>query len=168
MQGPMAPVVVTDTSRRPGLSVLLRRCMPNRPFRPCRYPGCPRLTSGGYCMEHAQGSARTGRARDAARGSAARRGYGGEWRAVRAAVLLHEPQCRACGGRATEVDHIVPLRLGGTHALANLQPLCASCHRRKTASQQPGAGRKSTIMSMPQPAPSHNSRARDQTNRGPL
>jgi len=33
---------------------------------------------------------------------------------------------------AAEVDHIVPLARGGTHDLANLQPLCKSCHSKKT------------------------------------
>lgn len=103
--------------------------MPTRPPRPCRHPGCPRLTSGGYCMEHAQGSARTGRP------SAYQRGYTSEWQRIRRDVLDSEPRCRSCGAHATEVDHIVPLRLGGTHALSNLQPLCASCHRKKTSRQ---------------------------------
>lgn len=103
--------------------------MPTRPPRPCRHPGCPRLTSGGYCMEHAQGSARTGRP------SAHQRGYTSEWRRIRRQVLDTFPLCRLCGARATEVDHITPLRLGGTHDLANLQPLCASCHRKKTSRQ---------------------------------
>jgi len=34
---------------------------------------------------------------------------------------------------ATEVDHIVPLRAGGTNDAENLQALCKSCHSRKTA-----------------------------------
>ena len=31
-----------------------------------------------------------------------------------------------------DVDHIVPLSLGGTEELDNLQALCPSCHRKKT------------------------------------
>lgn len=34
---------------------------------------------------------------------------------------------------AKHVDHIVPLKDGGTHAFSNLQSLCRSCHSRKTA-----------------------------------
>jgi 5-methylcytosine-specific restriction endonuclease McrA len=33
--------------------------------------------------------------------------------------------CVACGGPAEHIDHLVPLILGGAHALDNLQPLCA-------------------------------------------
>jgi 5-methylcytosine-specific restriction protein A len=28
--------------------------MPRKPKRPCRYPGCPNLTDGVYCEEHAK------------------------------------------------------------------------------------------------------------------
>ena len=28
--------------------------MPRKPKRPCRYPGCPNLTEGVYCEEHAK------------------------------------------------------------------------------------------------------------------
>mgnify|MGYP001126352718 CR=1 FL=1 len=28
--------------------------MPRKPQRPCRYPGCPHLTDGVYCEEHAK------------------------------------------------------------------------------------------------------------------
>jgi len=60
-------------------------------------------------------------------------------------VLNREPLCREClkQGRltpATEVDHIVPLASGGTNDLENLQPLCHSCHSRKTAKEDGGFG----------------------------
>ena len=32
-----------------------------------------------------------------------------------------------------DVDHIIPLRLGGSCQMSNLQILCVTCHRRKTA-----------------------------------
>ena len=38
-----------------------------------------------------------------------------------------------CTERATEVDHIVPLRQGGTSEADNLQTLCKRHHSRKTA-----------------------------------
>lgn len=70
--------------------------------------------------------------------TAADRGYGREWRKLREIVLAREPLCRACRSRghvtaAAEVDHITPKALGGTDAETNLQPLCAPCHRAKTA-----------------------------------
>lgn len=63
------------------------------------------------------------------------------WAKRRAAILRQEPTCRHCAaaGRlraATEVDHIVPLHLGGGDERANLQPLCADCHKIKTAREQ--------------------------------
>ncbi|WP_366141808.1 HNH endonuclease signature motif containing protein, partial [Propionivibrio sp.] len=44
---------------------------------------------------------------------------------------------RACPSPtpATDVDHIVPIRRGGTNKHENLQPLCHACHSRKTATQ---------------------------------
>ena len=38
-----------------------------------------------------------------------------------------------CGDRATEVDHIIELALGGTNTIDNVQPLCKECHKAKTA-----------------------------------
>lgn len=45
-------------------------------------------------------------------------------------------RCAACGGdirRAYEVDHIVPLALGGSDEKGNLQLLCRRCNRSKGA-----------------------------------
>lgn len=75
------------------------------------------------------------------RPSAASRGYGHAWRAIRAAFLKTHPRC-PCGAPATEVDHIVSLRNGGTNAAANLQALCKPCHARKTATIDGGFGHK--------------------------
>jgi len=74
---------------------------------------------------------------DARRGTAASRGYDARWRKARAAYLKRHPICVVCLSMsrtraAQEVHHIIPLREGGTHAEANLQALCKSCHSRIT------------------------------------
>jgi 5-methylcytosine-specific restriction endonuclease McrA len=54
------------------------------------------------------------------------------WGRLRA---LPEPTRRAvCDGRTClEVDHVVPLALGGSGRVANQRVLCVSCHKRQTA-----------------------------------
>ena len=92
-------------------------------------------------------TAGTGFSRHDGRSSTAR-GYGQDWRRVRAAVLAAEPLCRMCAadGRvtpATDLDHIVAFQ--GLHDPkrldpANLRPLCRPCHMARTARQASGAG----------------------------
>ena len=60
-----------------------------------------------------------------------RPGY--DWHCRRRIVLYLEPNCRDCGRRAWEVDHIQPRACGGSDAWENLQPLCCACHHAKTA-----------------------------------
>lgn len=95
--------------------------------KPCRFQRCPnKAGASGYCSDHAA-------AYDQRRGSSTARGYGREWKAIRAAVLREEKVCRRCRKeRSTVVDHILPKRLGGTDARANLQGLCKGCHDEKT------------------------------------
>ena len=96
--------------------------------RACAYPMCPNEAAPGssYCEQHAW------RRKERGRKSAARRGYDRRWQRLRRYVLASEPLCRMCGAPATEVDHIVPKRLGGTDHPDNLQALCKRCHARKT------------------------------------
>jgi len=56
--------------------------MPSAPARPC--PRCPKLQP---CPVHSF---------DSVRGTSTKRGYGGNWRKIRAAVLIEEPVCREC------------------------------------------------------------------------
>ena len=78
---------------------------------------------------------------DHMRGGAAERGYDGRWRKARIAFLQRNPLCVECMRKgvltpATVVDHIIPHR--GDKDLfwneENWQPLCKSCHDRKTGS----------------------------------
>ena len=54
-----------------------------------------------------------------------------EWERLCAA---HDNRCARCGERKPlTVDHIVPIILGGTSDITNLQPLCQSCNSRKAS-----------------------------------
>lgn len=76
------------------------------------------------------------------------RGYGADWRKVRAGVLRREPWCRLCRTEgvfrhASEVDHIQPFHGAADPRRldpSNLRPLCVAHHRSRTALQAHGAG----------------------------
>jgi len=73
------------------------------------------------------------------RGSAARRGYGRRWRALRAAVLAAAPLCARCAARgllrpADVGHHRIPIASARDPMLldsANIEPLCRACHERE-------------------------------------
>lgn len=116
--------------------------MTSRPLRPCRYPGCFRLTKAGWCSEHIDRAPKPGRRSDQAK----------EWhklysldiwkKNLRPAQLLREPFCRECARhgyrvRATDVDHIKP-HCGDMALFSdpdNLESLCHACHSAKTAAE---------------------------------
>jgi 5-methylcytosine-specific restriction protein A len=112
--------------------------------KPCRQPGCPRIVKrGGYCVEHT--GPRDAGAYDRERGSSAARGYGGKWQRIRKIKMKRNPICEDPYGIHEQenivvmgdmVDHIIPLKLGGSNKLTNLQTLCYSCHNKKTAEEQ--------------------------------
>lgn len=57
-------------------------------------------------------------------------------RRIRPIILEQDDfTCQICGDTdgPLEIDHIVPLALGGTNDIENLQVLCRSCNRRKGA-----------------------------------
>lgn len=111
--------------------------MPYALKRPCRIPHCPNLTDDGACPEHP----RPAPVSEQNRPNANQRGYTWRWHRYRTRYLRREPLCRAClaQGRttvATEVDHITPVRQGGEFwDPENHQPLCKSCHSRKTQAE---------------------------------
>jgi 5-methylcytosine-specific restriction endonuclease McrA len=54
--------------------------------------------------------------------------------------LRQHPLCKECERQGfitptDEIDHIVPLTMGGTDADANVQGLCRECHTRKTVGE---------------------------------
>lgn len=78
--------------------------------------------------------------------TAAKRGYGTDWKKLRAEVLSGEPWCREHRLRgervaATHVDHIKGKSEGGTDERDNLQPLCYKCHMSKSG-KEGSRGRK--------------------------
>ena len=123
----------------------------------CGYPGCSRLIPQGenYCPLHKKKAAENKKAYQAQRekqrtwsaGTSAQRGYGYRWRQARQAFLRQHPFCIECEKRgiikpATDVDHIKPHK--GDMALfwdqSNWQPLCHTCHSKKTAREDGGFG----------------------------
>lgn len=123
--------------------------MPQRPNKICAQPGCREITRNKkYCDKH-QVTAEATRQRhvDNRRGSSTSRGYGWRWRNARVRFLRENPLCAMCSTvdsptSATVVDHIIPHR--NDEFLfwneQNWQPLCASCHSRKTAAEDGGFG----------------------------
>jgi 5-methylcytosine-specific restriction protein A len=113
--------------------------MASRALQSCGHPGCGVTTRGSRCPKHA---------REKGRGTSRNRPgdpfYSSQaWRRLRRAVLAEGPLCVACLERdlttaATEVDHVLDRvdRPDLQLARSNLQPLCKSCHSRKTRRTQ--------------------------------
>lgn len=122
-----------------------------RPKRPCAHAGCQAwaIPGGSYCEKHqAEWEARqeaekakreearreAERERNRRRGTAAQRGYDSAWVRARKAYIIRHPLCAICGAPATDVDHIRPHK--GDKKIfwdsTNWQPLCHSCHAKKT------------------------------------
>ena len=105
--------------------------MPHKPPTPCSHPGCPRLSAGRFCEEHAKQDAREyARYR---RDPETRKRYGRAWKRIRDRYIAAHPLCEQCQqhGRitpATEVHHIKPLRESNDNSEENLRALCKGCH----------------------------------------
>ncbi len=107
--------------------------MPRKPKKPCRYPGCPKLTDGRYCEEHQRTENK--RYERYYRQAETKRRYGTKWQRIRKQYAQSHPFCEQCFDNGIyvpveEVHHIKPLSEGGTHDADNLISLCRSCHAR--------------------------------------
>ena len=114
--------------------------MPHKAGRNCTTLGCAGIVQAGRCSVCGPTGRGAQREYDQRRGSAAARGYDRRWQKIRLMHLRANPLCVMClaEGRttlATDVDHIVPRRQGGTDAPSNLQSLCHSHHSQKTAGE---------------------------------
>lgn len=121
-----------------GLSILRKggKPVPQKPKRPCSYPGCPKLTHGRYCEEHERLESKRYEKYD--RSPDTKRRYGRAWKRIRDKFVETHPFCEECYKRGVltpteEVHHILPLSRGGTHDRNNLMALCKSCHSAITA-----------------------------------
>lgn len=104
--------------------------------RYCTAPGCNNLISlsDWYCEEHKNYKQKR---YDSKRESSTKRGYGSQWRKVRAEYVKQHPICELCEkiGITKEVavvHHKIPVKDGGAwFDFDNLQSLCAECHNRQ-------------------------------------
>ena len=68
--------------------------MPRKPQRPCRYPGCPHLTDGVYCEEHAKVMEQ--HYEKFQRGYSPGKRYGRAWKRIRDRYVHKHPLCEQC------------------------------------------------------------------------
>ena len=116
--------------------------MPPRPHKPCRKPGCSRLTqdASGYCAGHVEwgqqkaeaDTAKRRKQADDRRGTAHERGYDRAWARVRGAFLRAHPICNRCNRPASTAHHIKPVEEAPDLRLlwSNLEALCRDCHEK--------------------------------------
>lgn len=118
--------------------------MPRRAKKPCNYPGCPELVTAGqrYCDTHTKKAEKQRQARydkyqrdkQSAKFHSSR-----AWQKTRNRKLKLNPLCEYCLPDnitpATEVDHIIPIKVDWSFRLvmSNLKSSCHACHMRKTA-----------------------------------
>ena len=118
--------------------------MPQKAKTPCRKCKRAHSNANGYCDNHQQLSTNWNQWQRE-RGSSAQRGYGSNWRRLRAMIVQRDSGlcqlCKAEGKYQTgsHVDHITPKAQGGSDEPSNLQLLCVDHHKRKTAQEGKGA-----------------------------
>ena len=55
------------------------------------------------------------------------------WARCRRVAIKAHRYCELCPARASEVDHIIPVSLGGLGDQSNLRGLCKDCHKKESA-----------------------------------
>jgi 5-methylcytosine-specific restriction endonuclease McrA len=59
-----------------------------------------------------------------------------DWRVYSKGYRRINPECSTCGKRTQCVDHIIPIRIGGSFwDVRNHQSLCNKCHARKSSNE---------------------------------
>lgn len=109
-----------------------------RPLKPCKYPGCRRLSVDGYCEEHRRKRTRD---YDRQRGTPPERGYGSNWQKVRRIKLDQNPLCERCEKKG----RVVIARLvhhkdrdSRNNSNENLESLCVACHEEEHKNERRG------------------------------
>ena len=105
--------------------------MPRKLRKPCKYPGCPKLTNGQFFETHAKQDVRE--YEKYRRNPETRKRYGREWKHIRDRYITAHPLCELCqkNGQlnpATQVHHISPVKDSYDNSESNLMSLCAAHH----------------------------------------
>ena len=70
-----------------------------------------------------------------------------EWKRIRQVILARDLYvCAYCGGDATEVDHILPVKHGGDNDESNLTAACVRCNRSKGTRSKPGRAQHGPVV----------------------
>jgi 5-methylcytosine-specific restriction protein A len=104
-----------------------------KPLKPCKHPGCRKLSQTGYCEEHQKVVEKNYRNRqDEKRGTATERGYTWNWHKVRNMKLSENPLCERCekNGKITIAVLVHHRDRNPRNNLEdNLESLCGMCHQ---------------------------------------
>ena len=112
--------------------------MPKKPLKPCKHPGCRKLTINGYCGEHNKKRIHD---YDKQRGTAPERGYNSNWQKARKIKLNENPLCERCKKKgfvviARLVHH--KDRNPRNNTGSNLESLCVACHEEEHKEERRG------------------------------
>lgn len=134
--------------------------------KPARICACRfRIKAGDLCPCEKQRKAEA----DAARPSAAARGYDADWRKLRAEHLKRQPNCVVCGKPGDTVDHIKRVRDFPELRLdpRNLQTMCAHHHSSTAQRQERGKAGKRAFKPARPGGGNFSGRTDRQPERGP-